>query len=399
MNKKILMVGVIGLFLGLAVAPSIDAGVSTTMFSITCMINPLLKRSAGLTNGYSVELSCDDPYQTVPSEAGASTTFSVEITNTGTRDDTYDVTAGSIEDIMCLVNGEYANQFTPYPITLAAGESMTFDLTAELYAAVPIGEWSVYVYATSQNNTCVSDVLELIVNVVKNGYSVDVSCNDPYQTVPSKTGASTTFLVKIKNTGTLDDTYNVTAGSIEDITCLVNGKIADQFTPYPISLATGESLSFNVTAELYTAVPVGEWPVYVSATSQNNTGVSDGLELIVNVAPFEASLEIGSADGGLLEVDAEIKNTGYANATHVEWSISVEGGIRGRIQASGKGTLDTLAAQSSEWVRYPSGSYGFDLVGFGPVIITVTAQAEGIDEVTKTMNGFVVLFFVIIPSE
>lgn len=113
------------------------------------------------------------------------------------------------------------------------------------------------------------------------GYGVEMSCDDlNHSTTP---GNSTTFEVQIKNIGTLNDTYEITAGSIEDIVCNVNGINADQFTPYLISLRAGASTTFNVSTEVGESVPEEEWTVVVSAYSQNDTNVYDELYLTVGV--------------------------------------------------------------------------------------------------------------------
>jgi hypothetical protein len=110
---------------------------------------------------------------------------------------------------------------------------------------------------------------------------MDLFCNDPYQDV--KQGETTTFVVEITNIETLDDTYDVIAGSIEDIICKVNGVNADEFNPYQISVQAGESKTFKVTAEVWESVPQGEWIIIVEACSQNNTEVCDELILTANV--------------------------------------------------------------------------------------------------------------------
>jgi uncharacterized membrane protein len=113
-----------------------------------------------------IDLSCDDPYKNV--KLGDTAIFIVEITNTGTIKDTYDVTAGSIEDIICKVNGVNADQYNPYEFTLSSGESTTFEASAEVWESVPVEEWSVIIQADSQNNTEISDELILTINVQKN---------------------------------------------------------------------------------------------------------------------------------------------------------------------------------------------------------------------------------------
>ena len=114
---------------------------------------------------YGMDLSCDEPYKNV--KQGDTTIFIVEITNTGTFDDTYDVIAGSIEDIICKVNGVNADQYNPYEFTLSSGESTTFEVSAEVWESVPVDEWSVIIEADSQNNTEISDELILTANVQK----------------------------------------------------------------------------------------------------------------------------------------------------------------------------------------------------------------------------------------
>lgn len=110
---------------------------------------------------------------------------------------------------------------------------------------------------------------------------LDLSCNEPYKNI--KKGDTATFIVIIENIGTIEDTYDIIAGSIEDIICKVNGVNADQFNPYEITLNSGNQTSFEVTAEVWKSVPIGEWSIFIEAYSQNDTEISDDLTLTVNV--------------------------------------------------------------------------------------------------------------------
>ena len=118
-----------------------------------------------------MDLSCDEPYKNV--KQGDTAIFIVEIINTGTFDDTYEVIAGSIEDIICKINGVNADQYNPYEFTLSSGESTTFEVSAEVWESVPIDEWSVIIEADSQNNTEISDELILTLNVKKNRATIN----------------------------------------------------------------------------------------------------------------------------------------------------------------------------------------------------------------------------------
>ena len=103
----------------------------------------------------------------------------------------------------------------------------------------------------------------------------------------------------------------------------------------------------------------------------------------------ELELEIGEIIGGLLGISAEIKNNGTSNATNVVSSIVLDGGIIfiGREISENIGTIE-------------AGGIGaiFDVpvLGFGPVEITITARADGVEEVTRIGKGFVLLFYIMI---
>ena len=123
------------------------------------------------SSSYCMDLSCDEPYKNA--KQGDTTIFIVEITNTGTFDDTYDVIAGSIEDIICKVNGVNADPYYPYEFTLSSGESTTFEVSAEVWESVPLNEWSVIIEADSQNNSEISDGLILTINVQKKNKAIN----------------------------------------------------------------------------------------------------------------------------------------------------------------------------------------------------------------------------------
>jgi len=148
------------------------AGVFALLISISILPMPSsqsINNYVSITSSYDMDLFCDGPYQNV--KQGETATFIVEITNTGTLDDTYDIIAGSIEDIICKVNGANADEFNPYQISVQASELKTFEVTAEVWESVPLGEWSIFVEACSQNDSEVYDELILTANVQKKNKS------------------------------------------------------------------------------------------------------------------------------------------------------------------------------------------------------------------------------------
>jgi hypothetical protein len=109
-------------------------------------------------------------------------------------------------------------------------------------------------------------------------------------------------------------------------------------------------------------------------------------------------LAITSITGGLGSVTAEIKNLGEVTAEGVTSTISVKGGIFDKINlahacagCSACGTTLDPGLTKTENTREAG-----ILFGFGSVTITVTADAQNANEVTETMNGFVLGFLVIV---
>ena len=150
----------------------------------------------------------------------------------------------------------------------------------------------------------------------------------------------------------------------------------------------GPSDSGEEVEECHTWTESGTYQVKVKARV-GFWNESDWSEPIV-VGITKPELEIGGVTGGLLKVDAEIKNVGDGDAKNVKWNVSVTGGILGFINKEASGTIATLEAEGTEIVSVSP------IPGIGPVEITVTASADGVKEVTKPANGFVFFVFVIV---
>jgi len=123
-----------------------------------------------LDNDYEVDITDEEFYRYYLAEPGVLTSFWIEITNTGILGDTYDITASSIEDIICLVNNTNADEYTPFELTLASGVTDKILVTAKIndeITAPPLGEWAVIVTARSQNDSNVEDTLTITINIVE----------------------------------------------------------------------------------------------------------------------------------------------------------------------------------------------------------------------------------------
>jgi hypothetical protein len=88
-------------------------------------------------------------------------------------------------------------------------------------------------------------------------------------------------------------------------------------------------------------------------------------------------------------IRASITNNGEAVATNLSWSISVKGGILGRINRTSSDRISLL--DSMESINISSTKMIF---GFGKITITVLAACDEGVIATKTADGFVFLFFI-----
>jgi hypothetical protein len=124
----------------------------------------------------------------------------------------------------------------------------------------------------------------------------------------------------------------------------------------------------------------------------------DQIQVYAGEIPPPPEVEIGDITGGgkLLSgggvVSGEIKNVGEGDASDVEWSISVTGnGIIRKINESDNGIISTIPAGGSESGELTVG------YGLAKVNITVTASEPGGSSDTKSVDGFLFLFYVFIP--
>ena len=130
--------------------------------------------------------------------------------------------------------------------------------------------------------------------------------------------------------------------------------------------------------------------LYTVSLTVSDGMVSDTETKVDYVTVFLASIEIGNITGGFLKIDAEIKNAGDIEVTDVNWSITLDGGLM-LLGKEANGTLPSLIVNETEIVTDKP------VLGLGKIKITVTATYNA-KIATKTVNGFVLLFLVIIPS-
>jgi hypothetical protein len=111
-------------------------------------------------------------------------------------------------------------------------------------------------------------------------------------------------------------------------------------------------------------------------------------------------LDITVVKGGFSTVSATIKNIGDSKAENITMTISVQGGILGRINLTkicvGCGNCSNSLLPNA--TKTESTAEAGRIVGFGPVTIMVSAEASNAEKVNKTFSGFVLGIFVIVTK-
>ena len=105
--------------------------------------------------------------------------------------------------------------------------------------------------------------------------------------------------------------------------------------------------------------------------------------LSVNIVSEAAYFDILKIFGGFSKVRAVIKNIGLINATDVNCSFSVVGGLLRTINVHGSQTFENLSVGEEKIAKVNK------IFGFGKINITLTVSAPSANVATKSANGFI----------
>lgn len=155
---------------------------------------------------------------------------------------------------------------------------------------------------------------------------------------------------------------------------------------YQWSWGDGESTWFGPYASGQTIQTIHQWATagdyQVKVKAKDNYGSQSAWSDPITVQIVEGpQIEIGTISGGM-KITAEIKNTGVVDASHVNWSISLQGMVLFGKQKSG--TLLSISPGDSLSI-----TTGF-VLGLGAVNITVTAL-----DAEKTATAFLLGPFIL----
>jgi len=126
--------------------------------------------------------------------------------------------------------------------------------------------------------------------------------------------------------------------------------------------------------------------VFVGLTQSEEHDSIFGMEIFANPPP-EPILEIGNITGELGKIKSSIKNIGTGEATDVEWSIALEGGLI----ILGKNTTGTETTIAPEDEAAIESSFIF---GIGKPTITIYAECAEGKLAEGTATATVILFFI-----
>jgi hypothetical protein len=154
-----------------------------------------------------------------------------------------------------------------------------------------------------------------------------------------------------------------------------DGTMEEWFGPY----ASGE----NVTVG-HTWTEKGTY--FIRSKAKNVLNAEGAWSEPFNITIFAPELKVEQITGGLFKIKATIKNTGGAEATDVQWSISLYGGTIWMGQRS-SGVTPSIPAGTEAIVTS-------DLIlGFGEIAVKVAAKIPESSD-TKSLGGKVFLFFI-----
>ena len=212
---------------------------------------------------YDVELTADKYADEVA--PNKTMTYTLTVRNTGTMNDTYNVTVDDLANASLSKN--VTNELQP-------AETDTIDLNVMSATA---GIVVVNVTVTSQTDANVTDI-RMFTTTVAEIYRVNVSADKFADTV--HLGEIMVYTVTVKNTGTMNDTYNVT---VDDLT---NASLSKPATAL-LQPDETDTIYLNVSS-----ATKGTILINLTVASQTDANVSEAKIFTTTVADIKAPAQI-----------------------------------------------------------------------------------------------------------
>jgi uncharacterized membrane protein len=290
----------VGVYTGTLCINSNDVDEPLVMVPVELTVSP--------APSYGVDVSTADADLT--SGVGTVVTYTVDVANIGTVDDTYDLSVSGHSWTTMLSDAE---------VTVAAGDSATVWVTVAIPANAGDGDTDTVTITAESQNAGVSDSVELTTtaDVI---YSVTVDTADP--DLSGEVGTTVTYTLEIENAGNATDTYDLDATG-QSWTTMVS--------PASVTLGPGESDTVWVTVAIPANAGDGDMDtVTITAESQNDPGTTDSVALTTTaVVPPVYGVTVNTPDtdltgeaGTVVTYTIYITNTGNVTDTY---DLSVTG--------------------------------------------------------------------------
>jgi len=208
-----------------------------------------------------------------PASQGSRVTFSIPVQNTGRKE----LEPVRVDLELCQPNGDLASSPSSTVTYIAIGSVSVVQIYYDLGALAPIGTWTFDVQVYRKMNLLDSQTgLKFTVKpLVISGRILSVSVNPN----PVTRGGTTTFTVKIENTGE-------SVWSTASITLIVykpNAKVAGKLTISPDSIKPGIEYTFTRKYYVQASAPTGTYHYDVILTYGSTTiATITGNEITVN---------------------------------------------------------------------------------------------------------------------
>jgi outer membrane protein assembly factor BamB len=179
-----------------------------------------------------------------------------------------------------------------------------------------------------------------------------------------------------------DKIWNYTMGSMTySSPGIADGKLyvgSNDNKFYCLDVATGELIWTYATGHTLSrgSPAIADGKVFMGSYDQNMYAFKDPLEL--------------DFKGGILSIKVDINNTGNQDFTNANYSIHVTGGIFNMIDVLAEDVIDIDQGDTVTVKASP-------VFGLGKITVSATVTLPDIGTITRTADGFVLFFLVIVP--
>lgn len=277
--------------------------------------------------------------------------YVLRVVNAGNTTDTYNLTAA----LPAGVTGTFAQNAVQVPPGLTNFREVRLTLIAQQGSAP--GARNFTVTATSQANSSVTSQSAGTLNVVSNGVTVTLA--------PASISPGGTFAMTVRNTGTLNDTF--------DLTLAGPGALLSTLSAAAVTLAPGASQNVTISTGQAAFASQGPLAITAGARSRGNTAVTAIAQGQINVGASKAMTaafnpsQIGLPQPGGATFLLNVSNSGTVEDEYTARIVTRTGPIQASL-----GNLDGTAVQTIPTFRLPGATTGLVVLD-----ATLTAAQTG----------------------